>query len=235
MYEGGYWVTGQALTSLAKERNLAGYVHPYSTSWKKNLKQPFLEIKGRIAENLRCILDGSVVIRSIINRDFYCEKPFNTENGSPGFLEKYARRIDGSSRREQKAVARIMSDSTFIDNASRRNAKAGAIVDQLAPLERFLGENKIPHKIYFLLLRDEPAAIDTLPGDRQEAYDSGRMAFRELLAKRKPQWKVLDAPPMEPGDFFDMGHMRESGQAKLAAFIKGLTVRNQANNQQQMN
>jgi hypothetical protein len=231
IYEGGYWVTGHALTSLAKERNLSGYVHPYSMRWKKRVKQPVLGIKGGLAENLRCILDGSTVIRSIINRDFYCEKPFNTENASPGFLEKYANRNRRPFRQEQKIVASAMSDSTFIDNASRRNVKANAILAQLAPLERFLVQKGIPHKIHFLLLRDAPDAIDTLPRARQEAYDSGRTAFREFLAKRKPHWDVMDVPPMESGDFFDIGHMRESGQAKLSDLIKGAIARDQANYQ----
>jgi len=231
IYEGGYWVTGHALTSLAKERKLSDYVYPYSTSAKKSIKQTLLGIKGGIAENLRCILDGSVVIRSIINREFYCEKPFNTENTSPAFLEKYANRNRPPSPQEQKLVAGIMSDKTFIDDASRRNLKANAILAQLAPLERFLVQKGIPHKIHFLLLRDAPDAIDTLPRARQEAYDSGRMAFREFLAKRKPHWDVMDVPPMESGDFFDMGHVRESGQAKLANLIKDAIARDQVNNQ----
>lgn len=235
IYEGGYWVTGHALSSLAKERNLSDYVYPYSTSAKKGIKQSLLGIKGRIAENLRCIVDGSVVIRSIINREFYCERPFNTENASPAFLEKYANRNRPPSRQEKKLVAGIMSDKTFIDDASRRNLKANAILAQLAPLERFLVQKGIPHRIHFLLLRDAPDAIDTLSRARQEAYDTGRTAFREFLAKRKPHWDVLDVPPMQPGDFFDMGHMRESGQAKLANLIKDAIARDQINNQRKFN
>lgn len=235
MYDGDYWVTGHALTTLAKERKLSGYVRPYPISVKASIKQTLLGIKGAIAENLRCIVDGNVVIRSIINREFACEKPFNTENNNPVFLKQHANRMIEPSFQQQQLVSGIMADNTFIDSESRRNAKANAIADQLGLLERFLVQNKIPHKIYFLLLRDAPDAIDALPGARQEAYDSGRMAFRRVLATRKPQWEVLDVPPMEFGDFFDMGHMRESGQAKLANLIKGVIAHDQADNRRKVN
>lgn len=241
MYDGGYWVTGHALTSLAKERKLSGYVRPYPASVKESIesiesiKQTLLEIKGVVAENLRCIVDGNAVIRSIINREFFCEKPFNTENNNPVLLKQHAGRMVGPSLQEQKLVSGVMADNTFIDIESRRNATAGAIADQLGLLESFLLQKGIPHKIYFLLLSDSPDSIDYLPDDRHDGYYFGKMAFKKLLAEKMPKWEVLEAPPMEFGDFFDMGHMRESGQSKLANLIKEAIARDQVINQRELN
>lgn len=225
MYDGGYWATGHALTSLAKERNLPDYILPYSISPKEGIKQSLLEIKGAIAENMRCIVDRNVVIRSIIDREFYCEQPFNTENRNPVFLKQYAGRTDALSWQEHKALSEAMGDNTFIDSEPRRNAKAGAIVEQLELLERFLAQKEIPHKIHILLLRDAPDAIDTLPSKRKDNYSLGRLAFTKLLAEKRPHWSILEAPPMEFGDFFDMGHMRESGQSRIVDLIKATIAR----------
>lgn len=234
MYVGGYWATGHALTSLARERNLSGYIFPYSISVKGNIKQRILMIKSTVAENMRCIVDGNVVTRSIVNREFYCEKPFNTENGNPVFLQQYADRMNAPSLRETMALSVAMRDNTFIDSESRRNDMAGTVVQQLEPLERFLGQNGIPHKIYFLLLRDAPDAIDTLPRERQEGYKLGRMAFVKALAGKRPQWEVLESPSMDFGDFFDMGHMREGGQTRTANLIKAAIGRDQVARQREV-
>lgn len=232
MYEGGYWVTGHALTSLAKDRKISDYVYPYSTGAKEIGKQTLLGVKGFIAENLRCIVDGNSAVRSIINRDLYCEKPFNTENQSSGFLKHYAGRMAGiPSQQEKIDLSQFMNSVTFIDSESPRNAMVSNIADRLGQLERFLAQNNIPHKIYFLLLTDSPDSIDTFPRSRQESYGLGRAAFRIELAKKKPRWEILDGPTMKFEDFFDAAHMRESGQAKLANLIKDVINRDRANNQ----
>ena len=88
-------------------------------------------------------------------------------------------------------------------------------------------QNGIRHKIYFLLLRDAPVAIDTLPSQRRDEYDLGKVTFLKELAERMPSWSVLEVPPMKNDDFFDVAHLRESGQAEIATVIKQIIAQDQ--------
>ena len=220
-----YWVTGPTLITLAEERGLSSYITPYSITAIKYIKQGLLGIQNIIAGNMRCINNRNNVVNSITNLsitnlDFYCEKPFNIENNKPKFLKEYAGRMQTYTSQEYKALSEFMRDNTSIDNELQRESWINIIVEQAVPLERFLVQNGIRHKIYFLLLRDPPVAIDTLPSQRRDEYDLGKALFLKELAERMPSWGILEAPPMGNNDFFDAPHLRESGQAAIAAFIK---------------
>lgn len=218
LYEmGSYWATGPALTALAKERNLSSYIMPFLPTEKESIKQT---IQSIIASNMRCAINRHIAITAIKNLEFYCEIPFGTRVSKPGFIKAYARSIDNQTNEEYKTLSRIMNDNTFVDNELLRNNKINGITEKLEPLERFLLENGIRHKLYFLLLRDAPAAINALPKARRNEYDIGRAAFLKELTARMSHWEILDAPQMGNSMFFDSGHLRDSGQVEIATFIK---------------
>lgn len=224
MYVGAYALTGSALTNLAKDRNLTSYIVPYANKTPRDsIKQV---IESIIAINMRCILSKNSVVNSFKNRSFYCVKPFDIEFKDPGFLKFYNRQKYPDTNQERKDLAEFMKDHTTIDNKLRRDDKVNNIVAQLAPLESFLVKHGVHHKIHFLLLRDLPEGIETFSIQKRDGYDLGRKAFLEELAQKKPGWRILEAPLLENSDFFDVVHMRESGQTKVAALIKQAITQN---------
>ena len=220
-----YWVTGPALITLAEEHGLSNYITPYQIKKIESIKQRFLEIQGVITGNMRCIINRDDVVSSITNLEFYCQKPFSIENNQAGFLKQYADRMDAD--RDYKGLSSFMNNNTLIDYESSRKDWINTLAEQSIPLERFLVQNGIRHKIYFLLLRDAPVAIDTLPSQRRDEYDLGKVTFLKELAERMPSWSVLEVPPMKNDDFFDVAHLRESGQAEIATVIKQIIAQDQ--------
>lgn len=225
VYEmGSYWVTGPALISLAKERNLSSYIMPYSPTAKENNNRVSSGLEVLLHENMRCIVTRHDVVRAVTSFNFNCEKPFSTENNNPEFLKIYARGLEPPhTKQEYEALSGF---DIFIDDESQRTGKVNSIVAQLRPLESFLLQHQVPHQMYFLLLRDAPVALGTLSSQRRIKYDLGRTAFLKELSEKTPSWKVLEAPPLENSDFFDTAHLRESGQAKIATLITHVIAEN---------
>ncbi len=218
-----YWVTGLALSNLAIDNNLYDYVAPVSTS---NPLQRALWFKSVLNSNMRCI-DIKKSLTFIVDKfEFYCEKPFGTEQKSPIFLKTYNENVMATKLSESghRSLSVFMENETFIHSESLRLDRINSLIKAMAPLENFLLKNKINFKIYFLLLRDAPTAIGTFTLKKHKEYISGKKDYLKNISELRPEWVVLELPEINNNFFFDEAHMREEGQAVVAEFIKNISL-----------
>ena len=218
-----YWITGNALSVIAKERNLGSYLNQYREKEGEynEFSRKLTWASGVIGANMRCIDFKNTITHLALNFEFFCEKPFRTEMVNPNFLKNYGHPYGYNfTKRELEHLSAEMNNATWITSESKRIEMENTIVTSMKPMEAYLNEKKIKHKIYFLLLRDAPAAVETFEPKQQFDYNLGRGAFIQELSRLKPGWIILEPPKMQNDAFFDTAHLRENGQEAISFFIK---------------
>lgn len=207
----GYWVTGPALLSLAKEYNLDGYLfqgdglHPMS-----EFTQLQDDVKNYAVINMRCVVDKRVVMKMFQDFTPYCLQAISAERIG----------IDVPTVFNAPSVVQSMrSEVGHFSKAPTREELLKFMSNKVAYLTRFLNKNHIRYKIYFLLLGDPPGAVMVLPKNVRQRYYKARYDFIKDIHSRMHGWVVKNIDSFTTSDFHDAVHMNEKGQEKLALKI----------------
>lgn len=210
----GYWVTGPSLYALANDCRMADYIYkgeglcPMSES-----VQTSDGIKNFMVMNMRCVINRRVVMDSLKRREPYCLEAISTRSvvfrGPP-------LRADQEQLKFWKSLI-----SEFNKSASREET-LNFLTEKVQNLTRFLEDNHLRYKIYFLLLGDPSGIIEMLPPVERQSYRKMRAEYVDSIRLREPAWVVGDVESLDTNDFYDVSHMNENGQSKLALKVLDL-------------
>ena len=227
--EGGYWVFGDAVAGLCRRsalmKDLPECAEAKPEPWIHDVLR---NAKNRVLSEARCLATQEEFFETLKYGDFRCQRLFQRENVTAGFLNEYRRTLGDvpfsrhSPDRRRDAEPLFLEGSAFADS-SRANEAVAAAVGHLSSLKRLLALRGIPSRFSLIIPRESPKFLDVLAPAEREALSTGAENIAGAARRQAPWIRVEILGPYAPNDYFDQSHLRESGQLRLAEDILRLT------------
>lgn len=243
---GDYWDYARSIGSLCRKADLTHDVEGCtSLPTYESLPEFRANTERWLLGSMRCMISSKIFSRWLEAGQPWCAQLYSLTEDNPEFVSRHRRRMEGVHNDSAINIA-MMTDETkrsnffddwkfqqsakntpfsnevmFVTNADWRKDAVLKTAAKISVIETFLKKNRIPYGVHFFLISDPPNELqENLDRGRMESLAKGRSEFVAGLKSAKPNWHVYDLLPFAVSDYYDVGHLIESGQAKLATLIK---------------
>ncbi len=221
---GDYWVFGNAIAKFCHDKDIEPYIYnckELRSQYNSDLLSQM--ISTLVVGGLSCAFSPDTFRVFVTNYTFRCENLFETIHKEGDFIKQHDNPLWYASADLSYVLGMI---SWVFDEDQRKNTLA-IFRNRIGNLTNYLDSRGMNnrYRVNVILLSENNHILNILlKSEEKNKYDRARQDFLSDMALVIPNSKVFFFNQVNPEDYLDVSHLKETGQSKLANFIVNSTL-----------